>query len=344
MTKDTILSLLRQSPGEFVSGEVIRQAAGVSRAAVSKAVAVLRQEGHEIESVTNRGYRLISLADSLRPEELRQRLTGHHIGQEIVCLPTIDSTNNEIKRRAVSRLRGRSRNSCRSADRGRGRRGRSFVSPAGKGLYLSAALKPYCPLERVSSLTAWTAVALCDAIEQVCGVRPGLKWPNDLVLQDKKLCGVLTEMELEAETGSLGYVIIGIGINLRQNEADFGPGVAPTAISLQQALGRAPDRTELAAAVLLSLDKLYRDFPERAQGYLERFLPGLPDTMPPCTGAVSWRHQRGHGGGHHGGLRPHRPLAGRNGGSRDLPGRSPSEGCTGTYKRIKFGCGPVGPR
>ena len=102
MTKDTILSLLRQSPGEFVSGEVIRQAAGVSRAAVSKAVAVLRQEGHEIESVTNRGYRLISLADSLRPEELRQRLTGHHIGQEIVCLPTIDSTNNEIKRRAVS--------------------------------------------------------------------------------------------------------------------------------------------------------------------------------------------------------------------------------------------------
>ena len=89
MTKDTILSLLRQSPGEFVSGEVIRQAAGVSRAAVSKAVAVLRQEGHEIESVTNRGYRLISLADSLRPEELRQRLTGHHIGQEIVCLSLI---------------------------------------------------------------------------------------------------------------------------------------------------------------------------------------------------------------------------------------------------------------
>lgn len=76
MTKDTILSLLRQSPGEFVSGEVIRQAAGVSRAAVSKAVAVLRQEGHEIESVTNRGYRLISLADNLRPEELRQRLQG----------------------------------------------------------------------------------------------------------------------------------------------------------------------------------------------------------------------------------------------------------------------------
>ena len=105
----------------------------------------------------------------------------------------------------------------------------------------------------------------------MCGVRPGIKWPNDLVLRDKKLCGVLTEMELEAETGSLGYVIIGIGINLRQNEADFGPEVAPTAISLQQALGRAPDRTELAAAVLLSLDKLYQDFPERAQGYLERF-------------------------------------------------------------------------
>lgn len=343
MTKDTILSLLRQSPGEFVSGEVIRQAAGVSRAAVSKAVAVLRQEGHEIESVTNRGYRLISLADNLRPEELRQRLTGHHIGQEIVCLPTIDSTNNEIKRRAVS---GSVDGLVILADQqtgGRGRRGRSFVSPAGKGLYLSAALKPYCPLERVSSLTAWTAVALCDAIEQVCGVRPGIKWPNDLVLQDKKLCGVLTEMELEAETGSLGYVIIGIGINLRQNEADFGPEVAPTAISLQQALGRAPDRTELAAAVLLSLDKLYQDFPERAQGYLERF---RRDCLTLC--------------------RPVRvlyPGGTREGTAVDITedfgltvrcpdgtveavtsGRSPSEGCTGTYKRIKFGCGPVGPR
>lgn len=320
MTKDTILSLLRQSPGEFVSGEVIRQAAGVSRAAVSKAVAVLRQEGHEIESVTNRGYRLISLADSLRPEELRQRLTGHHIGQEIVCLPTIDSTNNEIKRRAVS---GSVDGLVILADQqtgGRGRRGRSFVSPAGKGLYLSAALKPHCPLERVSSLTAWTAVALCDAIEQVCGVRPGIKWPNDLVLQDKKLCGVLTEMELEAETGSLGYVIIGIGINLRQNEADFWPGGGPHRHFPSAGVGPrpGPDGTGRRRAAIAG--QAVPGFPGAGTGVFGALPPGLPDAMPPCTGTVSWRHQRGHGGGHNGGLRPHRPLAGRNGGSRDLRG------------------------
>ena len=153
---------------------------------------------------------------------------------------------------------------------GRGRRGRSFVSPAGQGLYLSVLLRPRCPLEEVSTLTAWTAVAVCNAVERVCGVRPGIKWPNDVILDGRKLCGILTELELEAETAALRHVVVGVGINLTQTAADFGPEVAPVAVSLAQALGRAPRRAEMAAAVLAALDELYAAFPAERAAWLER--------------------------------------------------------------------------
>ena len=155
--------------------------------------------------------------------------------------------------------------------RGRGRRGRSFVSPAGQGLYLSVLLRPRCPLEEVSTLTAWTAVAVCNAVERVCGVRPGIKWPNDVILDGRKLCGILTELELEAETAALRHVVVGVGINLTQTAADFGPEVAPVAVSLAQALGRAPRRAEMAAAVLAALDELYAAFPAERAAWLERY-------------------------------------------------------------------------
>ena len=154
---------------------------------------------------------------------------------------------------------------------GRGRRGRSFVSPAGQGLYLSVLLRPRCPLEEVSTLTAWTAVAVCNAVERVCGVRPGIKWPNDVILDGRKLCGILTELELEAETAALRHVVVGVGINLTQTAADFGPEVAPVAVSLAQALGRAPRRAEMAAAVLAALDELYAAFPAERAAWLERY-------------------------------------------------------------------------
>ena len=271
MTKQIVLKLLREHTEEFLSGEAISRQAGVSRAAVWKAVEQLRQEGYGIESVPNRGYRLTRVTARLRPEELSEQFRDRRIGRELLCFDTIDSTNNELKRRAVS---GTVDGTVILADQqtgGRGRRGRSFVSPAGKGLYLSAALRPQCPLSEISTLTAWTAVALCDAVEAVCGVRPGIKWPNDLVLNRKKLCGILTELEWEAESGDLSCVIIGAGINVSQDEADFGPEVAPIAISLAQALGTAPDRTELAARVIRSLNALYDDFPSQNAAYLERF-------------------------------------------------------------------------
>ena len=269
MLRDDVLTLLRQQEGEPLSGEAMSRALGVSRAAVWKAMEALRQEGYLISSAPRKGYWLEESPDLLSAGELAR--PGRRVGGEIICLGTVDSTNNEIKRRAVGEVPDGLTVVAGEQTGGRGRRGRSFVSPPGKGLYLSAALRPECPLSEVPALTAWSAVAVCDAIEAVCGVRPGIKWPNDVILNGRKLCGILTELELEAETAALRYVVVGIGVNVSQTEADFGPEVAPVAISLAQALGKAPRRAEVARALLDSLDRLYTGFPQERVQWLERY-------------------------------------------------------------------------
>lgn len=269
MLRDDVLTLLRQQEGKPLSGEAMSRALGVSRAAVWKAMEALRQEGYLISSAPRKGYWLEESPDLLSAGELAR--PGRRVGGEIVCLDTVDSTNNEIKRRAVGEVPDGLTVVAGEQTGGRGRRGRSFVSPPGKGLYLSAALRPECPLAEVPALTAWSAVAVCDAIEAVCGIRPGIKWPNDVILGGRKLCGILTELELEAETAALRYVVVGIGVNVSQTEADFGPEVAPVAISLAQAFGKAPRRAEVARALLDSLDRLYAGFPRERALWLERY-------------------------------------------------------------------------
>ena len=229
------------------------QTLGVSRAAVWKAIETLRGEGYAISSAPRRGYRLEGSPDLLSAGELAAAVAGRRVGKELVCLETVDSTNNEVKRRAVDAVPDGLVVLAGEQTGGRGRRGRSFVSPAGKGLYLSALLRPDCPLEQVSALTAWTAVAVCDAVEE------------------RKLCGILTELELEAETAALRYVVVGLGLNVSQTAADFGPEVAPVAVSLAQALGRAPRRAEAAGAVIAALDRMAADFPRRWGEWLERY-------------------------------------------------------------------------
>ena len=140
---------------------------------------------------------------------------------------------------------------------GRGRSGRSFQSPPGKGLYLTALLRPTAAPAAVLPVTALAAVAACRAIERICGLRPGVKWTNDLVLDTRKLVGILTEMGVDGETGVLQYVAVGIGINLNQTQADFSGAVADMATSLRMVLGRTVSRAELAVALMEELDRLY---------------------------------------------------------------------------------------
>ena len=270
MLKDEIVKLLEAEGAEYLSGQRISDQLGVSRAAVWKAIEALRKEGYEIDSRSNRGYRLVRTPDIIDAAAL-SRLNTRQMGRRVLYFDSLDSTNNEIKRQSIDHVENGLTIIADCQTGGRGRRGRSFLSPAGKGLYLSLLMQPLCSMEELSMLTAWSAVALCDAVERACGVRPGIKWPNDLVLQGKKLCGVLTELELEAETGQPRYVIVGIGTNVFQTEADFGPEVAPIAISLAQALDTPPGRTALAAEILRSMDALYQDFPQARQRYLNQY-------------------------------------------------------------------------
>lgn len=271
MLQDDILALLRTGRGEYHSGETMSQTLGVSRAAVWKAVETLRRAGYEIDSAPNRGYRLSAAPDDLRPGELSAALGGVLVGRELVCLDSVDSTNSEVKRRAAS---GAAEGLAVLADGqtgGRGRRGNSFLSPEGKGLYCSVLLRPKLSLQALNELTAWTAVAVCRAIQNCCGAECGIKWTNDLILNGRKLCGILTELEFEAESGMLAAAVVGMGINVSQTHVDFGPELSPIATSLGQELGRPVRRADLAVQLLQTLDGMYRDFPKEKADYLEEY-------------------------------------------------------------------------
>lgn len=247
------------------------RALGVSRAAVWKAIEALRQEGYEIASAPNRGYRLESAPDRVREGELSGPLSGCLVGRRLLCLDTIDSTNTECKRRAVS---GEAEGLVVMAEEqtgGRGRLGRSFQSPRGCGLYLSVLLRPRLEPQEAADFTAWVAVAVCDGVEACCGVRPQIKWTNDIVLNGKKLCGILTELGLESETNSLDYLVTGIGINTNQRREDFAPEIRDMATSLSLELGRPVRRVELARHVIQALDRMYQNFPENKAAYLDRY-------------------------------------------------------------------------
>lgn len=178
--------------------------------------------------------------------------------------PTIGSTNDHLRQLAKS---GAPRGTAVIADRqtgGHGRRGRSFHSPEGSGIYLSILLRPQCRPDQLMHLTCAAAVAMCDAVERISGFRPGIKWTNDLVCGQRKLGGILTELGFGPE-GNVDWVIIGIGINCTQHSEDFPEELRDMAGSVAMAAGTAPDRALLAAAMLESLHRMSEDLiPRRA--------------------------------------------------------------------------------
>lgn len=218
MLRDDVLLLLTEAAG-YVSGEEMREKLGVTRAAVSQAVRALRAAGYDIDAVTNRGYCLRARPDTLTAGDVLPYLPQARRAL-VQCFAQIDSTNSYLKAEAMS---GAPDGLCAIADRqtaGRGRAGRSFRSDAGQGVYLSMLLRPACAPTAAMTVTAHVAVAVCRALER-CGVQPGIKWTNDLVLGTKKICGILTELTVEAESGTVDSIVAGIGVNVRQRPEDF---------------------------------------------------------------------------------------------------------------------------
>ncbi|MBQ4425613.1 MAG: biotin--[Lachnospiraceae bacterium] len=269
--KEQVLALLMREEGSYLSGEAISQTLGVSRAAVWKAIEALRADGFAIEAATRRGYRLAGSPDRLSPGTILPLLRKDR-ADRLICFDSIDSTNTYAKKIA---LQGAPDGTMILADEqtgGRGRRGRSFYSPAGKGLYLSALYRPNTEPARAVNLTAFAAVAVCQAIGQVSSVKPGIKWPNDIVAGGKKLCGILTEMSIEAETGALDYVVAGMGINVSQQPEDFPPDVRDIATSLLEQSGETVSRPALAAALINELDAMMEAWLAGGRDYHSRYV------------------------------------------------------------------------
>ena len=272
MSKETVLKLLQESGGSWVSGEGISEQLGITRAAVWKAVNALRRDGYDIEARKSQGYRLMDAPDRLTETEIRAKLGGTKlVGRKLVCFETIDSTNAYLKVASEGVVDG----TVAVADAqtgGKGRRGRSFQSPAGKGVYLSALLRPPVEPNRLLPITGFVAVAMCNAVERTAGVRPRIKWANDLVLGGKKLCGILTELSMEGESGALQYVIIGIGVNVAHTKEDFAGELENIATSLNIETGKEVSRAALAAAMIEELDALYQALlRHKLQPYLDTY-------------------------------------------------------------------------
>lgn len=257
MVKEKVLQTLEQHRGELVSGGALAQELSVSRTAVWKAITTLRSEGFPIESVAGGGYRLSETSDALSAAGIMLHLTTDTIGRSLDVFSEIDSTNNYLKLHAAELSHGHTA-VADSQTGGRGRRGRSFLSPSGTGVYLSILLHPTLPLEQINRITIGAAIAACHAIEETADFTPSLKWVNDVLKNGKKLCGILTEASVEAETGSLSYAIVGIGINVRTPDDGYPEELRGIAGNLEEFSDHSVQRNVLVAHFLNHFERCYQ--------------------------------------------------------------------------------------
>ncbi len=241
--KNDVAALLERQRGSAVSGQELADTLGVSRAAVWKAVKQLQQEGYRISAGTNRGYVLERETDVLTAAGITLNLPEKYRDIPAEVFRTVSSTNTEAKAAA---LRGMPHGTIIAADEqtaGRGRFGKSFYSPAGTGLYMSVILKPRKPLSDCADITMAAAVSLIESVEQLCGIKAGIKWVNDIICRGRKIAGILTEAVSDFESGMAETVIVGVGVNI--STSSFPEEIAEIAGSL----GVFAERSRLCAGV-----------------------------------------------------------------------------------------------
>ena len=259
-TKETVLQCLTQADGAAVSGAQMAEQAGVSRAAVWKAICALRDDGYAIDAVTRGGYTLRADGGRLTAAAVTARLRTP--GLAVTALENTDSTNTCVRRLAEDGAPEGTVVVAAAQTAGRGRSGKSFLSPAGTGLYMSVLLRPQLAMGDALLITTAAAVAVAHAVERVAAVTAQIKWVNDVYVDGKKVCGILTEGALDLENGGLRYAILGIGINICPPAGGFPPELAPIAGALTETGGEAL-RAPLAAAVLDEFFVLYPHLTEK---------------------------------------------------------------------------------
>lgn len=257
--KAKVLRLLRERDG-YLSGQEICGKLAVSRTAVWKAIGQLKEEGYTIEAVQNKGYRLAGVPDLVTKAEITSRLDTEWAGHPTVFLEKTDSTNNEAKRLAEAGAGHGTLVVAEFQEAGKGRRGRHWTSESGTGIWMTILLKPKFPPSQAAMLTLAAAMAVTDGIREAAGLCAGIKWPNDIVLAGKKVCGILTEMS--AEPDYINHVVVGIGINA--NIREFPAELKEKATSLYLEQGAPVSRAAVIAAVWKAFEKYYGRFLETA--------------------------------------------------------------------------------
>lgn len=249
--KTKILNALKDNQGKFISGEMLSKSVGVSRTAIWKAMNQLKEQGHKIDSQPKKGYRLLQEGDALNASAIESSLGNFPFLKKTIYLNKVDSTNTHGKIEAEKGAEEATLIIAEQQTGGRGRLGRNWHSPPGEGLWMSLILRP--PIEPIAApaLTQVAASAMAKAILKTCGVPIGIKWPNDLWIGQKKVCGILTEMS--AELSRLHYVVIGLGVNVNTKEFPL-------------------ELTDIATSIFLESEKTFRR-QDIVASFLKEFLP-----------------------------------------------------------------------
>lgn len=257
MTTDAqILAALRNVDDVGVSGAELSKKLGISRAAVWARIDDLRKVGYDIEASPHLGYRLLDSPDVLHAADLIARLGKTRvIGRDIRVFEQTTSTNDVIEKLARDGVREGVAVFAESQTKGRGRLGRKWISPVRKGLWFSVLLRPHLRPQEATQLTVAFATALCRAIRTETGLSVDIKWPNDILINGKKVAGILTEMN--AELDRVRHIILGIGIDVNLNAGDWPTDVRRLATSLKIETGEDVSRPQLATTVLRELDYDY---------------------------------------------------------------------------------------
>jgi BirA family biotin operon repressor/biotin-[acetyl-CoA-carboxylase] ligase len=257
---EEILRLLKDHPSSFLSGEEISRQMKVTRTAVWKRVKHLRALGYEIEASTRTGYHLVRSPDLLTPSEVNPLLRTKWMGRTIHHFHSVDSTNLAAYQLALQGAEEGEIVIAESQKKGRGRLGRKWFSPPRSNLYVSIILRPKIPPHEASLITLMAAVATAGAVQKFSGLQPLIKWPNDILLKDRKLAGLLNE--IHSEMDRIHFIILGIGVNLNMDEKMFSKEIRNLATSLKREMGQPISRKAFLGTLLQELETWYETFLE----------------------------------------------------------------------------------
>lgn len=250
--RETILRMLHQSGNEFISGELISEKLGITRAAVWKHMQTLQREGVDIEAVTRKGYRLRGSTNAMLPTLIEPELKTRSLGREMVYLNSVPSTNLIARQLSQQGCAHGTIVLAEEQTQGRGRRGRIWLNSPGQDICMSAVLRPRLEAQHAPRFTLSTALGIYR-VAAMLRLAPSIKWPNDVLVAGKKLCGILLEME--GNMDSLETVIVGLGLNVNTDE--FPQEIAAQATSLGKELNRTLNRREVLSSLLNELEPLY---------------------------------------------------------------------------------------